>query len=70
MSSNSKELLIEQKKTYRAHVRTLPLSDRLRQLETLQEHSYEILCIREANGGKPVPEGWRRWARAQETLKK
>lgn len=70
MSSDSKALLAEQKKKYRAHVRNLPLSERLRQLEELQEQSYEILRIREVNGGRPIPEGWRRWARAQEALKK
>jgi hypothetical protein len=70
MNSNSKALLAEQKQRYRAYARNMPLSDRLRQLETLQEQSYEILRIREANGGKPVPEDWQRWARAQESIKK
>lgn len=68
MCSNSERLLAEQKKEYRARVRSLPLSDRLRQLEALQEQSYEILRIREANGGRPIPEAWRRWAKAQADL--
>ena len=68
MPSNSKELLAEQKQKYRSYARSLPLSDRLRQLESLQEQSYEILCIREANGGRPVPEGWRQWAKARKEL--
>ncbi len=68
MNSNSKALLVEQKKKYRAYARSMPLSDRLRALETLQEQSYEILRIREANGGRPIPEGWRRWMMAQEEL--
>lgn len=72
MSSNSKsvELLIEQKRKYREHVRNMPLIERLRQLESLQEQTYDILRVRELNGGKPIPEDWRRWARAQESIKK
>ncbi len=73
MSLNSKsnpslEAFLEQKRRYRTHVRNLSLSDRLRQLEALQEQSYEILLIREANGGRPVPIGWRRWAEAQNEI--
>ena len=68
MNSNSKTLLAEQKKKYRAYTRNMPLSDRLRQLESLQEQSYEILRIREANGGRPIPDDWQRWAKAQEDL--
>lgn len=61
-------LFLEQKRTYRDRVRNMSLSDRLRQLEALQEQSYEILRIREANGGSPVPAGWRRWAEAQDDI--
>ena len=61
-------LFLEQKQKYRTHARNMSLSDRLRQLEALQEQSYEILRIREANGGKPVPAEWRRWAEAQSDL--
>ena len=43
----------------------MPLGDRLRQLEALQEQSYEILRIREANGGKPIPPEWQKWAEAR-----
>ena len=68
MISNSKELLAEQKKKYRAYVRNMPLGDRLRQLEALQEQSYAILQIRESNGGRPIPAGWQHWAKAQEEL--
>lgn len=70
MDSSSKASLIERKKKYRAYARNLPLSDRLRQLEDLQEKSYEILRIRAANGGKPISEQWQGWARAQESIKK
>lgn len=68
MISNSKTLLVEQKQKYRTKVRNMPLGDRLRQLEALQEQSYEILHIREANGGRSIPEGWQRWAKAQDDL--
>lgn len=70
MSSDSKALLAEQKNKYRTYARNLPLEERLRWLEELQEQTYEILRIREANGGRAIPEGWRRWAKAQEALKK
>lgn len=65
MSSNSKTFPAEQKRRYRAVARSLPLRDRLRQLEELQAQSYEILRIREANGGKPIPPAWIKWAAAQ-----
>ena len=68
MISNSKELLAEQKKKYRAYERNMPLVDRLRQLEALQEQSYAILHIRESNGGRSIPTGWKHWAKAQEEL--
>lgn len=75
MNSNSKAnpsvaMLVEQKKKYREYMRNMSLSDRLRQLEALQEQTYEILRIREANGGKAIPEGWQRWAKAQKSIKK
>lgn len=65
MNLNSKSMLAEQKRRYRTYARGLPLLDRLRQLEELQEQSYEILRIREANGGEPIPAAWKRWAAAQ-----
>ena len=73
MSSDSKgnpslDLFLEQKRRYRSHAKNMSLVDRLRQLESLQEQSYEILRIREANGGKPIPPDWRRWAEAQSEI--
>lgn len=61
-------LFLEQKAKYREHRKGLSLSDRLRTLETLQDQSYEILRIREANGGTPIPSDWRRWAEAQSDI--
>ncbi len=69
-TNRSLELLVAQKRKYRELVKNMSLSDRLRRLEALQEQIYEILRIREANGGEPIPEGWRRLARAQEAIKK
>ena len=63
-------LLVEQKRKYREHTRNMSLSDRLQRLEALQEQTYEILRIRAANGGKPIPEGWQRWARSRESIEK
>ena len=64
-SNPSLTLFLEQKRKYRIKARNMPLGDRLRQLEALQEQSYEILRIREANGGKPIPRGWQKWAEAR-----
>jgi hypothetical protein len=61
-------VFLEQKRRYRSYAKDLSLSERLRQLESLQEQSYEILRIREENGGKPIPPDWRRWAEAQSDI--
>lgn len=61
-------LFLEQKRRYRVHMKDLSLGERLRQLEALQEQSYEILRVREANGGKPVPPEWKLWAEAQNDI--
>ena len=59
---------LEDKRRYREYARGLPLNERLRDLEELQEQSYEILRIRELNGGKPIPAEWRSWAAAQREI--
>ena len=64
----SLDLFLEQKRRYRIHAKGLSLEDRLRQLESLQEQSYEILRIRAANGGKPIPPDWQLWAEAQSDI--
>ncbi len=75
MNLNSNEdrglaLFLQQKERYRIYSRNQSISERLRQLESLQEQSYEIMALREANGGVPVSNGWKIWAKAQEELKK
>jgi len=49
-------------------VRNRSLIERLRELEALQEQNYEILRVRAANGGVPIPLGWQRWAEAQNEI--
>jgi hypothetical protein len=66
--SPSLALFLKEKQRYRAHAKELSLEDRLRQLESLQEQSYEILRIRAANGGKPIPPDWQLWAEAQSDI--
>lgn len=63
-------LLIEQKKRFRDHVRSMSPTEKIRQLELLQKRYYELLKIREANGGRPIPDDWQKWAKAQESLRK
>ena len=65
MNSNSRSSLEERKSIYRRYSSARSLSERLRDLEELQMHSYEILRARELNGGRKIPRGWRRWAQAQ-----
>lgn len=66
--SPSLALFLDQKQRYRAHAKGLSLEERLRQLESLQEQSYEILRIRAANGGRQIPPEWERWADAQKEI--
>jgi|GEM_PF-1226125 len=66
----SVERLVAQKQQYGGYVKNLSLSDRLRRLERLQEQTYEILSIREKNGGKPIPQAWQKWAKARGSVKK
>ena len=73
VNSNSEEepgleLFLAQKRKYREYVRNRSLIERLRELEALQEQSYEILRVRAANGGVPIPLGWQRWAEAQNEI--
>jgi len=73
VNSNSEEepgleLFLAQKRKYRENVRNRSLIERLRELEALQEQSYEILRVRAANGGVPIPLGWQRWAEAQNEI--
>lgn len=61
-------LFLEQIRQYRVYVKGLSLEERLQSLELLQEQTYEILRVREANGGKPVPHDWQLWAESQKDI--
>lgn len=65
---NSLEQLIESKKNFRRRVRAMSPTEKIRQLELLQRRYYSILVDREANGGRPVPPKWLRWAEAQREI--
>jgi hypothetical protein len=42
-------------------LRSLSPIEKVEKLVLLQEQFYQILAIREQNGGKPIPEKWRKW---------
>ena len=46
---------------FRAFSRNLSPTEKIRQLELLQRRHYELLKAREENGGREVPEKWRKW---------
>jgi len=49
----------------RRKVRALSTAEKIRRLEALQERYFELLIIRLANSGRPIPGGWLRWKEAQ-----
>lgn len=76
MSTDSKKIsdpildLRRRKENFRNYVRNLSPTKKILELEALQERSYEIMEIREENGGLPIPDRWKRWHRAQQSIKK
>ncbi len=48
-----------------SYLRSLSPEAKIAHLINLQERYYEMLSIREANGGKPVPAKWRKWNAAR-----
>ncbi len=62
---NSLEQLIKSKENFRRYVRGMSPTEKIRQLELLQQRNYRLLVDREASGGRPVPPAWKRWAEAQ-----
>lgn len=62
--------LQRQKDRFRDHMRSLSPTEKIRQLELLQQRYYELLRIREANNGRPIPSEWLKWAEAQRRLKR
>ena len=62
MSSNSQIAeLTRRKGASRSYLRSLSPDAKIAQLMALQERYYEMLSVREANGGRPIPEKWQKW---------
>ena len=57
--------LIERKRISREYLRSLPPAEKIARLVDLQERYYQMLVIREKNGGRPIPEKWRKWHKAR-----
>jgi hypothetical protein len=49
----------------RTHLRSLLPLEKIEKLVQLQEQYFQFLQIREKNGGKPIPEAWRKWSNAR-----
>ena len=57
--------LIERKRIFREHLRSLSPAEKIARLVDLQEHYYQMLAVREKNGGRPIPERWQKWYKAR-----
>ncbi len=53
--------LKRRKKTAREHLRSLSPAEKIAKLVDLQEHYYQTLVAREANGGRKIPAKWQKW---------
>ena len=61
--------LTRRKKILREYLRSLSPSEKISQLVVLQERYYQMLVVREQNGGRPIPEKWRKWHNARYEVK-
>ncbi len=59
------EDLNRRKKVSRSYLRSLSPLEKIEKLVQLQEQYYQMLEIREQNGGRPIPEKWQKWYRAR-----
>ncbi|MGI8642096.1 MAG: hypothetical protein ACR2MG_19365 [Pyrinomonadaceae bacterium] len=57
--------LKRRKKTSREYLRSLSPAEKIAKLVDLQEQYYQTLVIRETNGGRKIPEKWRKWHEAR-----
>ncbi len=57
--------LTRRKRISREYLRSLSPSEKIAQLVALQEKYYQMLLVREQNGGRPIPERWRKWHEAR-----
>lgn len=69
MKSNLQTKVIEdltnRKKVSRDYLRSLSPAEKIEKLVQLQEQYYQMLNIREQNGGRPIPEKWQKWYKAR-----
>jgi hypothetical protein len=59
------EDLQKRKKSARGFLRSLSPEEKIAKLVELQERYYQMLELREQNGGRPIPERWRKWHKAR-----
>lgn len=59
------EDLKRRKKASREFLRNLTPEEKIAKLVELQEQYYEMLKVREENGGREMPEKWRKWHKAR-----
>ena len=59
------EDLNRRKKRSREFLRNLTPAEKIAKLVDLQEHYYQTLSIREAGGGRAIPDKWRKWHKAR-----
>lgn len=57
--------LKQRKKTSREFLRSLSPSEKIARLVDLQKQYYKMLEIRERNGGRKIPDRWRKWNEAR-----
>lgn len=57
--------LARRKAVSRGYLRSLSPDEKIERLVALQEQYYQMLKVREENGGRPIPEKWRKWYRAR-----
>lgn len=69
MKNNSQAEIVtdlkRRKQVSREYLRSLSPAEKIAKLVELQEHYYQVLVIREQNGGRPIPERWRKWHQAR-----
>jgi hypothetical protein len=53
--------LAQRKKVSRDYLRSLTPLEKIAKLVDLQEQYYQMLLVREQNGGRPIPEKWKKW---------
>ncbi len=65
LQSEIVEDLKRRKKRSREFLRSLSPSEKIAKLVELQERYYQMLEVREQNGGREIPEKWRKWHKAR-----